>query len=57
MVDRNTDDSWPCSSASGVPCSAEFNSMRVDVGEFEADTVVFWENTGEGPSALNLVFE
>ena len=21
--------------------------MRVDVGEFEADTVVFWENTGE----------
>ena len=57
MVDGHTDYSCPCASASAVPCAAEFNSMRVDVGEFKADTVVFWENTGEGPSALNLVFE
>ena len=40
MVDGHTDYNLPCASASAVPCAADFNFMHVDVGEFEADTVV-----------------
>ena len=47
MVDGHTDNSCPRPKASAFPCFAEFNSIRVDVGEFEADTVVLGAKTGE----------
>ena len=58
MVDGHTDYSCPCASASAVPCAAEFNSMHVDVGEFEADTVVLGEQTSEvsGVAGKELLF-